>query len=51
MILFSKADKIAKTIQISLNDGMPLEMRYKISDKSYFLLFIAPQIDENAMEN
>ena len=47
LVLFSKADKVASHIEISMSDGMPIQMKYNIDEKSYFLMFVAPRINDN----
>lgn len=47
MVLFSKADKVSPKIELSMSEGMPIQMKYVIDDKSYFLMFVAPRINED----
>lgn len=47
LVLFSKADKVAPQIEVSMSEGMPIQMKYHIDDKSYFLMFVAPRINDD----
>ena len=47
LVLFSKADKVAPQIEVSMSDSMPIQMKYHIDDKSYFLMFVAPRINDD----
>lgn len=48
--LVSKADKVAPNIKLSIAEGMPIELEYAVSEGTTFTLYIAPQIDDDEME-
>lgn len=50
LILFSKAQSLAKTVTLSICHDVPLVVEFKIGEAGHIRYFLAPKIDDEGME-